>query len=143
MVQSTKVDDSLCVTAQVTPDQCAQVAAAGFRTLINNRPDGEEPGQPSAAALGEAAAAAGLDYRHLPLSPGALNDELVKGFAAALDDCPGPALAFCRSGRRSYILWALSRGDKTPEAVRRMIGDAAERGFDIALAAQALGVVLD
>ena len=62
-----KLTDSLAVAAQITPDDVADIAAAGYRVLINNRPDGEEGTQPSAAALGAAARAAGLEYHHLSL----------------------------------------------------------------------------
>ncbi len=63
-----KLTDSLAVTAQITPEDVADIAAAGYKVLINNRPDGEEGTQPTAAAIGAVARAAGLEYHHLPVT---------------------------------------------------------------------------
>lgn len=117
----------LSVAAQIAADDVAALAAQGFRSLINNRPDGEEPGQPSGATIAAAARQAGLDYRCVPVVPGQLGDAQVTAFAAALTEMPPPTLAFCRTGTRSATLWALqARG--TADAILEIAGKA---GYDL------------
>jgi sulfide:quinone oxidoreductase len=101
--------DDLSVTGQITQDQLAQIAAQGFRAIICNRPDGEEPGQPSFAQIEQAARAAGLAARYLPVTGGDLTDDKAAGFASLLNTLPGPVLAYCRSGMRSSTLWSLAQ----------------------------------
>jgi uncharacterized protein (TIGR01244 family) len=102
-------------------------AAAGIRLIVNNRPDGEEPGQPSSAEIEAAARAAGLGYRHIPVA-GGLEVAQVEAMAEALEE--GPVLAFCRSGTRSTGLWALARTSRGADP-ERLIRDAAEAGYDL------------
>ena len=90
---------------QIRPDEMEAVAAAGVALIVNNRPDGEEPGQPTSAEIERAALAAGLRYRHIPVAGGIGPDE-VAAMAAAMDE--GKLLAFCRSGTRSTLLWAMA-----------------------------------
>jgi sulfide:quinone oxidoreductase len=117
------------VSAQVDPADFDELAAAGFRAVISNRPDGEEPGQPSWSQIAVAAKAAGLEARHIPVTPGVYNDEDVARFAAALEEMPGPVLGFCRSGTRAASLWGLSQaGQGDPDAI---IEAAAASGCDI------------
>ncbi len=106
-MQFRQLSKDLSVSTQIAVADIAALAAQGFRSVINNRPDGEEPGQPSNATLAAAASRAGLDYRHIPVVPGQLQQAQVTAFAAALADMPGPVLAFCRTGTRSSTLWAL------------------------------------
>jgi sulfide:quinone oxidoreductase len=96
----------LSVTGQITPDQIAQIAAQGFRAVICNRPDGEEPGQPQFARIEAAAHAAGLQARYLPVTGADLTDAKAADFASLLTSLPGPVLAYCRSGMRSSTLWS-------------------------------------
>lgn len=119
----------LSVSAQVDPADFNDLVAAGFRSIISNRPDGEEPGQPSWAQIAAAAEAAGLEARHIPVSPGTYGDKDIARFAAALEQMPGPVLGFCRSGMRAASLWALSQaGKRDAEAI---IEAAASGGCDI------------
>jgi len=97
----------LSVTTQIAVADIAALAALGFRSIINNRPDSEEAGQPTNATLAAAAKQAGLDYRHIPVVSGQLQGSQVTAFAAALAGMPAPVLAFCRTGTRSSTLWAL------------------------------------
>jgi uncharacterized protein (TIGR01244 family) len=84
-----------------------QLAAdAGFRSVINNRPDFEAgPQQPTSAVIETAARAAGLEYRHLPVQPALQTPEEIARFAALLAELPKPVLAFCRTGTRSGKLY--------------------------------------
>lgn len=106
-MQLRPLSKDLSVSTQIAVADMAPLVAQGFRSVINNRPDGEEPGQPSNATLAAAAGQAGLEYRHIPVVPGQLQESQVTAFAAALADMPGPVLAFCRTGTRSSTLWAL------------------------------------
>ena len=99
----------LSVTGQITPDQIAQIAAQGFRAIICNRPDGEEPGQPRFAQIEQAARTAGLAAQYLPVTQADLTEAKAGTFADLLATLPGPVLAYCRSGMRSATLWSLAQ----------------------------------
>jgi uncharacterized protein (TIGR01244 family) len=123
------LDDHTSVAGQVRPEQLPEIAAAGVTTIVNNRPDGEEPGQPSAAEMAAAAEAAGLRYRHIPVA-GGFSQPQVDAMAAALSEAEGRVLAFCKSGTRSTFLWALAeaqRGTDGEELMRK----AAAAGYDL------------
>ncbi len=96
----------ICVAAQLKPEAMAEVAAMGFRSVVNNRPDFEHgPDQPTNASIEAAARAAGLEYRFLPVDGGYQSPEQIAAFAALLAELPRPLLAFCRSGARSTRLY--------------------------------------
>lgn len=104
------VGPDVCVAPQLTPDAMAEAARAGFRSVINNRPDFEHgPGQPTNAEIEAAARAAGLEYRFLPVASGHQTPAEIAAFAALLAELPRPILAFCRSGARSSKLYAEAR----------------------------------
>ena len=86
----------------------ARAAAEGFVLVINNRPDGEDPSQPSGAAIEAAARAAGMDYLHVPVRGGPTPDQ-VQAVREAVEAARGPVLAFCRSGTRSIVTWSIGR----------------------------------
>ncbi len=99
----------VCVAPQLTPEAMAEAAAAGFRSVVNNRPDFEGgPDQPTSAQIEAAAVAAGLSYRYLPVSGVYQSPEEVAAMAALLAELPRPLLAFCRSGARSTRLYQLA-----------------------------------
>lgn len=96
----------ISVSPQLEPAAMAAVAAAGFRSVINNRPDFEGgPDQPTSASIAAAAEAAGLQYAHLPVAGGYQSPEEIARFAELLAALPRPLLAFCRSGARSTKLY--------------------------------------
>ncbi len=96
----------ISVAPQLSPASMAQAAAAGFRSVVNNRPDFEHgPDQPTSAEIEAAAHAAGLEYRHLPVDGAYQSPEQIAAFAALLAELPRPLLAFCRSGARSTKLF--------------------------------------
>lgn len=86
----------------------ARAAAEGFVLVINNRPDGEDPSQPSSAAIEAAARAAGLDYLYVPVRGGPTPDQ-VETVRDAVEAANGPVLAFCRSGTRSIVTWSIGQ----------------------------------
>jgi uncharacterized protein (TIGR01244 family) len=100
------IADDVCVAPQLTPAAMAAAARAGFRSVVNNRPDFEHgPDQPTNADIEAAARAAGLEYRFLPVAGGHQSPEEIAAFARLLDELPRPLLLFCRSGARSTKLY--------------------------------------
>lgn len=101
------IEDGVFVGGQIAPADVAALAAAGVRTIVNNRPDGEEPGQPDGAAIEAAARAVGIAYVAAPIA-GGIAPETVDAMRAALG-ADGAVLAYCKSGMRSAALWAVVR----------------------------------
>ncbi len=124
-----QLDKKTLVGGQISPSDVTGLKRQGVTMIVNNRPDGEDPGQPTGAAIEAAARAAGLEYRHVPVASG-LSQPQVDAMSEALGASDGKALAFCRSGTRSTYLWALSRrsaGDEAVEIARK----AAAAGYDL------------
>ncbi len=94
------------VSEQLTAEDMPRLAAAGIRSVLNNRPDGEEAGQPGSSELEAAARAAGLDYRHVPVATRQVTAAEQAAFEAALEALPRPICAFCRTGTRAELCWA-------------------------------------
>lgn len=125
-----RVTDQLSVSPQIQPDDVDAAAEQGFRMVINNRPDGEEPGQPTSGQIEAAAAQAGLAYVHIPVRGGP-TPEQVEGMKRVFDQADGPVLAFCRSGTRSIVTWSLGQllsGDKTRDELVQL---GAGAGYDL------------
>lgn len=124
-----QVSEVFSVSPQIAPGNLATLRDRGFASVINNRPDGEEPGQPSGAEIEAAAVEAGLSYRAIPVA-GGFAEAQVAEMAEAIAGSSGPVLAFCRSGTRSTLLWALAQamGGREPGAIA---ADAAAAGYDI------------
>ncbi|WP_140628532.1 TIGR01244 family sulfur transferase [Methylibium rhizosphaerae] len=101
-----QIAPDVCVAPQLEPAAMAEAARAGFRSVVNNRPDFEGgPDQPTSAQIEAAARAAGLEYRFLPVSGAYQSPEEIAAFAKLLEELPRPVLAFCRSGARSTKLY--------------------------------------
>lgn len=114
---------------QLSEADIARAAQDGFSTIVDNRPDGEDPGQPDAAAMRALAEQHGLAFAHIPVTPGAIGDTDIAQMAAVLEGAPGPVLGYCRTGTRAAMLWALSQaGGAPPES---LLQAAAEAGFDL------------
>ncbi|MDH3641051.1 MAG: bifunctional protein tyrosine phosphatase family protein/NAD(P)/FAD-dependent oxidoreductase [Gammaproteobacteria bacterium] len=95
------------VSSQLSETDVGILAGQGYRTIINNRPDGEADDQPASTEIGAAARRHGMHYFALPVKSGVITDDDVAEFAALLESAEGPVLAFCRTGTRSVSLWAL------------------------------------
>jgi len=121
----------LSVTGRLDRPDIDALADAGVRTIINNRPDGEDPGQLPAAEARLLAEALGIAYHHIPITAATLSRADVDAFAATLRDTPTPVVAHCRSGTRSTLLWALSRMREGAEPLG-LVAQAARHGIDIA-----------
>ena len=100
---------SFAVSPQIAPEDLQAIAAAGFKSLICNRPDGEGADQPAFSAVAQAAQQLGLQARHLPVVPGQIGPADAKAMADLLADLPAPVLAYCRSGARSTQLWQMAQ----------------------------------
>ena len=125
------LDDGLLVAPQISADAVAAAAAQGVTLIINNRPDGEEAGQPSGDAIRAAAEAAGIGYVAIPVGHAGFSHPQIAAMQAALAGADGPVLAYCRSGTRSTFLWALARA-QAGDAVDAIAGKAAAAGYDVA-----------
>ena len=124
-----KLTDHLSVSPQITPEDVAELKAAGFKAIISNRPDGEDFDQPAFDAIAEAAKAAGLEIVSQPVVSSAITDADGDAFGAHVDALSGPVLAYCRSGTRCTVLWALSEADKRP--LDDILQTAADAGYDM------------
>jgi len=102
-----QISEDYSVSGQITPAEIEAVKAAGFRSVICNRPDDEQPGQPPAASVQAAAEAAGLEFRYIPVISGQITEQNVADQADALNEMDGPIFAYCRSGARCTNLYAL------------------------------------
>lgn len=124
-----RINDHISVSGQIAPEDVAAVKAAGFKTIVNNRPEGEAPDQPAGADIEKAAKEAGLAYRAIPMGREGVTPELLDATRAALEESEGPVFAFCRSGTRSTTLWALSQAGN--EEASAIIDQARAAGYDI------------
>ena len=124
-----RIDETISVAPQLSVEDIAEAAKLGFRTLVANRPDGEEPGQPAMADIEAAARETGLDWVYLPVESGNILDNDVDRFDAMIQEVEKPVLAFCRSGTRCTVLWALSSARSKPAT--DIISKARNAGYDI------------
>ena len=128
MSEFKRVTDDFWVSPQISVEDVAAAREQGFTRIINNRPDGESPDQPASAKIEAAARAAGLDYVFAPVS-GRPTAEAVGTVRAATHGSSGKTLAYCRSGTRSIVTWALGEaGDRGREELIRLGADA---GYDL------------
>ncbi|HEY6131689.1 MAG TPA: TIGR01244 family sulfur transferase [Halioglobus sp.] len=126
-----KLTDTLGVSAQITPQDVAHIAAAGYAVLINNRPDDEETNQPSGAAIAAAARAAGVEYHYMPVTATNFPGPDFDAMSDLLDDSARPVLAYCRSGNRCANLWVASRDVAAREGA---MAELRRCGYDTGLA---------
>lgn len=125
-----KIDETILVAPQITAADLAEAAALGVTTVINNRPDDEEAGQPAGDGIAAAAQLAGLDYVAIPVTHAGFSHAQIDAMSAALEQARGPVLAYCRSGTRSTYLWALARA-KLGDHPAVLIEKAEAAGYDL------------
>ena len=107
-----QLDDQVLVSGQIAPEDVARLQQQGVTMIVNNRPDGEDEGQPLSADIEAAANAAGIEYRHVPIRRG-MGPSDVEAMQEAMRECgDGKLLAFCRSGNRSALAWAVARAEE-------------------------------
>lgn len=117
------------VSPQITPGDMAAIRAAGFTTVIDNRPDGEIPPDLHAGVMAAAAAAAGLRFVANPVTGGAISDANVALQREVLDAAGGPVFAYCASGTRCSIVWAMATAGRQPTDA--LIAAAARWGYNL------------
>ncbi|WP_028056051.1 TIGR01244 family sulfur transferase [Sphingobium bisphenolivorans] len=126
-----QIAPNLYVSPQITVDQVEEARAMGVTMIINNRPDDEEPGQTNGAEVEAAAKAAGIGYAAVPVAHGGFAPWQLDGMAAAIDQAGGgKVLAYCRSGTRSTLLWALTRA-RAGDHPAALTEQAASAGYDV------------
>lgn len=125
------LEEHLAVSGQIDPSDVEHIAAAGYRVLVNNRPDGEVPGQPSHSDIAAAAEAAGMAYHYLPVNAVNYPGADLSLLRSLFDDPSRPVLAFCRTGTRCTNLWVSSREEHERDAA---INRALALGFDLSMA---------
>jgi len=125
-----QLTDSVFASPQISLADVAVAAAQGIGLIINNRPENESDDQPPGSAIEAAAVAAGIDYIAIPVTHAGFSEGQVKAMAAALAATEQPVLAYCRSGTRSTLLWALAEASRgvSPD---QLAGQAAAAGYDI------------
>jgi sulfide:quinone oxidoreductase len=124
-----KITEDFSVSPQIEAGDVPAIAAAGYRAILCNRPDGEEGGQPVYDGVAEAARAAGLTVAFLPIVSGQVTKDDTRAFQDALDTLPKPILAYCRTGTRCTVLWSLTQFETlgADEILRR----SSEAGYDM------------
>jgi len=130
-----KLTEDVFVSGQIGKGHLKEIAAQGIRSVICNRPDGEQFGQPGADQISKAAAAHGLEFRSIPMAMGQLSPAHIEQTAAAMAEMPTPILVYCASGMRSTMLWALAE-TQSPAGPEKLSGNeiiaaAADAGYDI------------
>jgi uncharacterized protein (TIGR01244 family) len=129
-MESRRITDTYSVAPQITAEDLAGLRAAGFSTVICNRPDCEVPDDLSAARIRDAAEAAGLDFHDLPLTHDSMSPERIARQRRICENAAGPVLAYCASGTRCTIVWALGEaGHRTTDEILSM---ARAAGYDLA-----------
>lgn len=124
-----KLTPDYAVSPQISPADMAAIKAAGFTTVIDNRPDGEIPSVLQESTMRQAAEALGLTFVNNPIIGGALTEANVTQQRAAMDAAKGPVFAYCASGNRCSIVWALAEAGKRP--VDELIGLPARFGYQL------------
>jgi uncharacterized protein (TIGR01244 family) len=123
------VTEKLAVAPQPKLSYFQEFKRQGFTTIVNNRPDGEDPNQLGSAAEEAAAHAAGLDYVHIPVTSTGMTEEDARLLKETIERAPGRVVAHCRSGARSFYLWVLS-GDLDSRTDAELLAKATELGVD-------------
>jgi sulfide:quinone oxidoreductase len=130
-MQSTRINEFLSVAGQISKGDITDIAGAGFATIINHRPDDEEPGQLDHDTAAAEAKKRGLDYHYQPVTTGTITRAQVAEFEKLLLRSPQPILAHCRSGTRCYLMWAATRVLFNDESALKLVAQAATKGYDL------------
>jgi uncharacterized protein (TIGR01244 family) len=125
MTEFKPLDDKVMVAGQIDVADLAEARRQGITMIVNNRPDNEDPGQPTSAEIEAAAEAAGIDYRHIPIARG-MGPAQIEEMVSALSELgDGKMLAYCRSGMRSCLAWAVAsreQGQSREDVERKAYG---------------------
>jgi sulfide:quinone oxidoreductase len=137
MVKIIQLEPGIAVAPQLVESDFAAIAARGFRSVVNNRPDGEAPDQLPNTKAEAAARRQGLAFRHQPVKNiNVTDDDVVTTFARLMDDLPGPILFYCRTGTRCTILWTQAAAGRL--GVDEVLAVARNAGYDLDFMREAL-----
>lgn len=125
-----QITDTVFASPQIGTDAIAEAKALGIVRIVNNRPEGESEDQVPGEVIEAEARAAGIDYVAIPVGHGGFSQAQVTAMAEALDTAEGPVVAYCRSGTRSTLLWALARA-KAGDNPSVIASKAAGAGYDV------------
>lgn len=125
-----QLTEKVYASPQIDLDQVAEAARLGVKLIVNNRPEGESEDQIPGEEIARAAAAQGLTYIAIPVTHAGFSEWQVKTMAEALGSADGPVLAYCRSGTRSTLLWALAEASRG-QSPHRLAAAAAQAGYDL------------
>ena len=131
MTDFRRLTEGFWASPQLDLEDVAEAKARGIALIVNNRPEGEAADHVPGSEIEAAARAAGLEYRAIPVTHAGFSEGQVHAMAAALEEARGPVLAYCRSGTRSTLLWALARAARghDPDTIAT---EAAGAGYDVA-----------
>lgn len=125
-----QLTEKVYASPQIDLDQVAEAARLGVKLIVNNRPEGESEDQIPGEEIARAAAVQGLAYIAIPVTHAGFSEWQVKAMAEALGSADGPVLAYCRSGTRSTLLWALAEASRG-QSPHRLTAAAAQAGYDL------------
>lgn len=128
-MQLKSIDEGFSVSPQIQLEDVVEAKALGFKSIISNRPDGEEAGQITAEQVKQNVENSGLSFRHLPVISGKISDEEVASFREYLSNAETPVLGFCRTGTRCTHLWAMATASN--DNIDEIVSKAAAAGYDI------------
>lgn len=136
MVKIIKVNDRLSVGPQPNMSDFSELKSLGFSSVINNRPDGEEPSQPAADEAAREAGAVGLGYARQPIVLGAITEADIRQFQKNLAQLDAPVFAHCKSGTRSLTLWTLGEVLDGHMQASEILPFGERHGLDLKVAAK-------
>lgn len=125
-----RVNDSFAVTAQIDSTDVEALATQGVKSLICNRPNGEDKDQPAYGEIEATARRLGMRVSHIPVISSQITDQDVQAFGNAYNTMPRPLVAYCRTGTRSIILWALDQGNKGMSS-QEILSIGSNTGYDL------------
>lgn len=125
------LDANIMSTGQLSAEDFPKLAARGITLIVNNRPDGEEPGQLSSVQAAALAKENGIDYVYLPMTYASVSRADIDRFSEVTKQARGPVLAHCRSGARSSLLWALAQVAEGRMSPEEALAAAKKAGFDV------------
>ena len=131
MADFQQLDANLLVTGQINLDDIQTASDAGIKMIICNRPDEEEGDHPRSESLDALLKTYGIEFRYIPVSPGQITRENVVATKKAFDDAQGPILAYCRSGKRSTVMWAVVQAALDRMTNNEIINKAGSLGHDL------------
>ncbi|MEO0591757.1 MAG: TIGR01244 family sulfur transferase [Pseudomonadota bacterium] len=130
MTDFRQLSDTTFASPQISLPDIEAAKAAGISMIVNNRPDGEDPSAPQGGDIAAAAEAAGLDYVAIPIGHSGFSEPQIDQMIAAMKEADGSVLAYCRSGTRSTLLWALAQAKEgvEPDVIAKA---AMAAGYDV------------